>query len=101
MSGLFAAIAGIVFIARLDAAEPIIGETFAVQAIAAAAIGRTSFSGGVGNVFGTAIGALILTMIMNGLNIWMVPVSWQYLVTGAVILLAVLMDRKSVRIDKE
>ena len=101
MSGLFAAIAGIVYISRLDAAEPIIGEVFATQAIAAAAIGRTSFSGGVGNVFGTAVGALILTMIMNGLNIHMVPVSWLHFATGIIILMAVLMDRKSVRIEKE
>ena len=101
MSGLFAAIAGIIFTARLDAAEPIIGDTFAPQAIAAAAIGRTSFSGGVGNVFGTAVGALILTMIMNGLNLWLLPMHYQYFATGTVILIAVLMDRKSVRIEKE
>jgi len=101
MSGMFAAIAGIVFTARLDAAEPIIGETFAPLAIAAAAIGRTSFAGGVGNVFGTAIGALILTMIMNGLNLWLLPVHFQYFATGAIIIISVLMDRKSVRIEKE
>ena len=101
MCGMFAAIAGVVFTSRLDAAEPIIGDMFAQQAIAAAAIGRTSFAGGVGNVFGTAVGALLLTMIMNGLNLWMAPVHFHHFATGTIIIIAVLMDRKSVRIENE
>ena len=100
MCGLLAALAGIVFLSRLDAAEATIGELFAPQAIAAAAIGRTSFAGGVGNVFGTAVGALLLTMIMNGLNIMLFPFYWQYFVTGVIIVLAVLVDRKSSRLER-
>jgi ribose transport system permease protein len=93
LSGLISALAGLVFIARLDTAEAQIGEAFALQAIGAAAIGGTSFDGGVGSLAGTVVGALILTVIANGMNLLNISALWQTFVTGAVIIIAVVVDR--------
>ena len=92
-SGLFAALAGVVYIARLGTAEPQIGETFAFQAIAAVAIGGTSFDGGVGNPFGAILGALILTLLANGMNLLNVSTFWQGSINGLIIILAVVLDQ--------
>lgn len=100
ISGLFAALAGLIYISRLDAAEATIGTSFANNAIAAAAIGGISFSGGKGNVLGTVIGALILTLIQNGMNQLGITTEYQNLVTGMVIMIAVLLDRKSAKIAR-
>lgn len=97
MSGLMAALAGIIYISRLNAAEAIIGEAFALNAIVAAAVGGISFKGGSGSVFGTVLGALILTTIMNGMNLLKIPTEYQNLVTGMAIIVAVLLDRKAVK----
>ena len=98
MSGMIAALAGLIYISRLNAAEAVIGEEFAQQAIAAAAIGGISFKGGSGSIYGTVIGALLLTVILNGMNRLGIPTQYQDLVTGIVIIGAVLMDRKSAKI---
>lgn len=100
ISGLFAALAGLIYISRLDAAEATIGTSFANNAIAAAAIGGISFSGGKGNVLGTVIGALLLTVIQNGMNQLGITTEYQNLVTGMVIIIAVLLDRKSAKITR-
>lgn len=97
MSGFLAAAAGLIYISRLNAAEAVIGEAFALNAIVAAAIGGVSFKGGKGSVFGTVLGALILTIIMNGMNLLRIPTQYQNMVTGAAIIIAVLLDRKAVR----
>lgn len=97
MSGFLAAAAGLIYISRLNAAEAVIGETFALNAIVAAAIGGVSFKGGRGSVFGTVLGALILTIIMNGMNLLRIPTQYQNMMTGAAIIIAVLLDRKAVR----
>lgn len=97
LSGMIAALAGIVYISRLNAAEAVIGESFALQAIAAAAIGGISFKGGSGSIYGTIIGALILTIILNGMNLLGVPTQWQSFATGGLIIIAVLMDAKAVK----
>ncbi|MDR1534874.1 MAG: ABC transporter permease [Planctomycetota bacterium] len=99
LSGLLAALAGLVYISRLNAAEAIIGEHFNLMAIAAAAIGGVSFNGGSGSVFGTVLGALILTIIMNGMNLHGIPTQYQNLATGAAIILAVLLDRRAMRAE--
>ena len=93
LSGLIAALAGLIYIARLDTAEAQIGENFALQAIGAAAIGGTSFDGGLGSLAGTVIGALILTVITNGMNLLNISSLWQTFVTGAAIVIAVVVDR--------
>ena len=100
MSGMFAALAGVIWISRLDAAEATIGASYANDAIAAAAIGGISFSGGRGKVFGTLLGAVLLTLIKNGMNQLGIPTEYQKLVTGAVIIIAVLIDRKSAKITR-
>lgn len=100
LSGMIAALAGIVYISRLNAAEAVIGESFALQAIAAAAIGGISFKGGSGSIYGTIIGALILTIILNGMNLLGVPTQWQSFATGGLIIIAVVMDAKAVKVKE-
>lgn len=92
-SGLTAALAGLLYIARLDTAEAQIGEAFNLQAIGAAAIGGTSFDGGVGSAWETVIGALIMTVLANGMNLLNISSLWQTFVTGAAIVVAVIIDR--------
>jgi ribose transport system permease protein len=95
LSSLIAGIAGIVYTSRLNAAEPTIGTEFAQTAIAAAAIGGISFRGGSGNVLGIIIGALILTLISNGMTLLGIDSNWQVGFSGLVIILAVLADRNA------
>ena len=92
VSGFMAALAGIVYIGRLGAAEPQIGEAFAFQCVGAVAIGGTSFIGGIGTAGGAVIGALILTLLTNGMNLLNISTFWQGTVNGAVIILAVVLD---------
>jgi len=94
LSGGMAGLASLIFLARLNSAEGDIGETLTLPTIAAVLIGGTSLFGGVGTVFGTFIGALILTLILNGLNLLAINANWQPLVTGLMILLAVFIDMK-------
>lgn len=91
-SGAMAGVASIVFLARLNSAEGDIGEAMTLPAIAAVLIGGASLFGGVGSVFGTFIGALILTLVLNGMNLLAVNASWQPLVTGAILVFAVWLD---------
>jgi ribose/xylose/arabinose/galactoside ABC-type transport system permease subunit len=92
LSGLFAGIAGILLTARLASADPQAGFTYELDAIAAVVIGGASLSGGVGNASGTLIGALILGVLRNGLNLLNVSAFWQQVVIGVVIALAVMTD---------
>jgi ribose transport system permease protein len=90
---LFAALAGIVLTARLRAAEPIAATGYELDAIAATVMGGTSLFGGEGGVFGTIIGALIISTLRNGLNLLNVQSFYQQLAIGLVIILAVALDR--------
>lgn len=92
VSGAMAGLASLVFLARMNSAEGDIGEAFTLPAIAAALIGGTSLFGGVGTVLGTLVGALILTLVLNGMNLLTIDASWQPLVTGVIVLLAVFFD---------
>ena len=101
LSGIFAALAGMVTAGRLDSVQPTIGTGAELDAIAAVVIGGASLSGGVGRISGTLVGALVLAVIRNGLNLLNVSPFWQQVVIGAVIALAVLFDvirRKNVRL---
>ncbi|MFG1220944.1 ABC transporter permease [Xanthobacter autotrophicus DSM 597] len=91
-SGAMAGVASIVFLARLNSAEGDIGEAMTLPAIAAVLIGGASLFGGVGSVFGTFVGALILTLVLNGMNLLAVNASWQPLVTGVIVVFAVWLD---------
>jgi ribose transport system permease protein len=94
ISGLLAALAGIILASRLDSAQPTAGSSYELDAIAAVVLGGTSLSGGKGWIVGTLIGALIIGVLNNGLNLLGVSSFFQQVVKGLVILLAVLLDRK-------
>lgn len=93
ISGLLAALAAMVLIGRLGAAEPILGNLWELDAIAAAAIGGASLMGGKGSVIGTILGAIILGAMRNGLTLMNVQSFYQLLATGLIILAAMLIDR--------
>ncbi|MFT8359114.1 ABC transporter permease [Bifidobacterium aquikefiri] len=92
ISGLMSAIAGLVITSRLSSATPQAGNGYEMFAIAAVVLGGTSLMGGKGRMSGTIIGALIIGVLNNGLNIIGVSTFWQQVVEGAVIIVAVLVD---------
>lgn len=94
ITGLLSALAGIILASRLNSSQPTAGASYELDAIAAVVLGGTSLSGGRGWIFGTLIGALIIGVLNNGLNIMNVSSFYQQVVKGGVILLAVLLDRK-------
>jgi ribose transport system permease protein len=91
-SGLMGGLASLVFLARLNSAEGDMGESLTLQAIAAVLIGGTSLFGGTGTLVGTLVGGLILTVVLNGMNILGVSANWQPLITGVIVILSVLSD---------
>ncbi|MER2106149.1 MAG: ABC transporter permease [Solibacillus sp.] len=91
-SGLMAGIAGIVLASRMFSGQPTSGEGAELDAIAAVVLGGTSMTGGYGRIGGTVIGALIIGVLSNGLNLVGVSSFWQYVVKGLVILIAVYAD---------
>jgi len=93
ISGGLASLAALIVVARLGAAEPILGNLWELEAIAAAAIGGASLLGGKGGIIGTLLGAVILGGMRNGLTLLNVQAFYQLLATGLVILLAMLVDR--------
>ncbi|MFC4909976.1 substrate-binding domain-containing protein [Actinomadura gamaensis] len=92
LSGAFAAVAGVVLASRLASAQPQAANGYELDAIAAVVIGGASLAGGKGRAFGTLVGALILAVLRNGLNLLSVSAFWQQVVIGVVIALAVLLD---------
>lgn len=91
-AGAFTGIAGVIIASRLDSAQPQIGTGYELQAIAAVIIGGTSLLGGRGSILGTVIGALIMSVLVNGLRIMSIQSEWQNIVVGVVILIAVFFD---------
>ncbi len=91
-SGIMAGLAGIVLASRMYSGQPTAGEGAEMDAIAAVVVGGTSMAGGSGKLGGTLIGGLIIGILNNGLNLMNVNSFWQYVVKGAVILLAVYID---------
>ncbi|MCP1501341.1 ribose transport system permease protein [Curtobacterium herbarum] len=92
LSGLFAALAGLLLAGRLDSAQPQAASGYELDAIASVVIGGASLAGGVGRISGTFIGALVLVVIRNGLNLLNVSSFWQQVVIGLVIAVAVGFD---------
>ena len=90
--GILAAIAGLVFAARLNAGTPKAGTGFELDAIAACFIGGASVSGGTGTIVGAVIGTLIMGIMNNGMSILGISVDYQQAIKGLVILLAVAVD---------
>jgi len=93
MMGLAAGIAGVVWSSRLNSAQPTVAEGAELDAIAAVIIGGTSLFGGEGTIIGTLIGALLLAVIRNGLNLLHISSFYQDITIGSVIILAVLIDQ--------
>jgi putative multiple sugar transport system permease protein len=90
--GMLAALAGLVFAARFNAASPKAGLNFELEAIAASFIGGASMSGGVGTVLGAIIGGLVLGVLNNGMNLVGIGTDWQQVIKGLVLLAAVGFD---------
>ncbi len=86
--GVAAALSGMILLARLGSGEPTAGQAYELNAIAAAAIGGASLAGGKGNILGTLLGALLLSALKVGLVVIGVDAFWQYIATGAIIVVA-------------
>lgn len=95
ITGMLSVLAGIILMSRLNSAQPTAGTMYELDAIAAVVIGGTSLMGGRGRITGTLIGCLIIGVISNGLNLLNVSSFYQQIVKGAVILFAVMLDRRS------
>ncbi|MFP3156218.1 ABC transporter permease [Lachnospiraceae bacterium ZAX-1] len=92
ITGLMCGIAGIILAGRVSTANANAGTTFDTDAIAACIIGGASFTGGKGTIWGTMIGALLIAVIRNGLNLLGAQTDIQYIIIGMVIVIAVLID---------
>jgi ribose transport system permease protein len=97
ISGLLSALVGLIVISRLSSAQPTAGVSYEMDAIAAVVLGGTTLSGGQGSVLGTLIGALIIGLLNNALNLMDVQSYYQMIAKAIVILIAVLLDRKTVK----
>jgi len=94
ISGMLAATSAVILTARLNSAQPTAGSAFELDAIAAVVLGGTTLAGGEGSLGGTILGAFIIGVLNNGLNLLDVSSFYQQVVKGIVILLAVLLDRR-------
>lgn len=99
MIGFLASLTGLMYIANLNAAEPIIGDNFPIRAIAASLIGGASFGGGKGNIYNSLIGAFIMIVLTNGLLQLGVSSYWQQAAIGFVIVLSIIFERFIMRFD--
>lgn len=97
LSGGLAGLAGMLFMARINAGDPTAGITYELTAITAAIIGGTNLFGGRGSILGTIIGALIMGVLQNGLNLLAVQSYYQQMAIGAVLILAVFIDQYQFR----
>lgn len=94
IAGLASGMAGILLSSRVMTGSPILGQGYELDAIAAVVIGGTSLAGGRGSIIGTVIGVLIISIMNNGLDLLNVSSYYQQIIKGAIIVLAVLLDRK-------
>jgi ribose transport system permease protein len=93
ISGITSAISALILTSRLNSAEPVAGQGYELDVIAAVVIGGTSLMGGRGSVWGTLIGALLIGVINNGMNLLGISPYFQLVVKGGIIIGAVLLDR--------
>lgn len=100
ISGMCAAMVGMIISSQLVSAHPATGETFELNAIAAVVLGGTSLAGGRGTVFGTLIGAFVIGVLRNGMVLEGLSSFWQVIITGVVIILAVIIDQLQSRLQQ-
>ena len=93
VAGLCSGLAGVIQAGRLGAASPLVGQDIPLNAAAGVLLGGTSFTGGVGGVTGTAVGVLFIGVLQNGLSIAGISSFWQEVVTGAILVVAIGIDR--------
>ena len=96
IAGLLAGLAGLVLSSRIGSGQPGLAVGIELDAIAAAVIGGTSLSGGIGTIWGTIIGALIIGVLNNGLDLLNVSAYWQTIVKGSIIVVAVIIDERKI-----
>ena len=97
LAGVLSGLAGLVLSSRIGSGQPGLGVGYELDAIAAAVIGGTSLSGGIGTIWGTMIGALIIGVLNNGLDLLNVSAYWQTIVKGSIIVVAVIIDERKNR----
>jgi inositol transport system permease protein len=97
IAGLLAGLAGLVLSSRIGSGQPGLGVGYELDAIAAAVIGGTSLSGGIGTIWGTIVGALIIGVLNNGLDLLNVSAYWQTIIKGSIIVVAVIIDERKNR----
>ena len=97
ISGMLAGLGGVMLTARVQSATPGLGIGFELDAIASAVIGGTSFAGGIGTVWGTVVGALIIGVMNNGLDLLSVSPFYQQVVKGVIIVVAIIIDERKNR----
>lgn len=96
-AGLLAGLAGIVVSSRISSGQPGLGAGYELDAITAAVIGGTSLSGGIGTIWGTVVGALIIGVLNNSLDLLNVSAYWQQILKGAIIVVAIIIDERKNR----
>jgi D-xylose transport system permease protein len=89
---VLSALSGILLASRLNGASPNLGTMFELFTISAVIIGGTSFAGGIGTITGTVVGVFIIGVLENGMSLLGVPMQWQFIVRGFIIILAVWFD---------
>ena len=97
LAGLLAGLAGVVLSSRIGSGQPGLAVGYELDAIASAVIGGTSLSGGIGTIWGTIVGALIIGVLNNGLDLLNVSAYWQTIVKGSIIVAAVIIDERKNR----
>jgi inositol transport system permease protein len=97
IAGLLAGLSGLVLSSRIGSGQPGLGLGYELDAIASAVIGGTSLSGGIGTIWGTIVGALIIGVLNNGLDLLNVSAYWQTIVKGSIIVVAVIIDERKNR----
>ncbi len=100
ISGMIAAIAGMVLAMRVFSGDPLIGDNYSMDSVAAAVVGGVSLVGGAGTVVGSLAGALVLSIISNVMNMLKVFAYYQYIIKGAILVLALLVFRMKRRSGK-
>jgi L-arabinose transport system permease protein len=97
LQGLVAAFAGVVLASRISSGQPTTAEGLELQVISACVLGGVSLGGGIGTIGGTILGVMIMGIVQNAMNLQNIDTFWQFVVSGAILLAAVMLDRLRVR----